>query len=558
MKIAPFVLLLCSLGARAQDEARAFRTVQSLQPAFPVSQWRLVDLNRDGRTDLLLIGRDGEVRTWTADPASARVSGQPRGHLRLPHPRHTLMALFDEGDELPVRLLTVTPDGAVAYRAGEDSIFPESGETLARRARFRLRTSRPVFAEVLQDINRDGLQDIVVPGSRTTDIWIRSGARFRKAASLGIDLGRGDVLEHYALSNELASAFRVPGMHTEDVNGDGRRDLLVKKERIRSFHLQREDGAIPAEPDVSVNLSIFRDTTPKAALQPGRTLAGSDKAQFRRRDLDGDGIPDYVIAHRRKVWVFHGNKDRPQFTEPTTILKVADDVTLLLVAHLNQDKFADLLLIKVQIPSIASIILALVRSLEIKISALGYANEDGRSFERSPRWKGTLTVRVPPIKKILKNPEALFQQVEDVAKKFRLQRTADFNGDGMDDTALLSEDKRSLEVWFGAGGSIGLRPSREAIDRTIFQLLFEDKNKVWTFERGLSFLGGLAERRFKGITGGREPDVRTELRDPDRFVLLEFGAADLDAAPPAEIVILYAPRANPSAQIFDVLRYSLR
>ncbi|MHC4933330.1 MAG: hypothetical protein ACYTGV_14190, partial [Planctomycetota bacterium] len=102
MRSAVVVLLLFwGQGVRAQDEARSFEVVQSLEPAFPVSQWRLVDLNRDGRTDLLLIGRDGEVRTRTAAASSSLMMGQPRGLLRLPHPRHTLMALFDEGDELP-------------------------------------------------------------------------------------------------------------------------------------------------------------------------------------------------------------------------------------------------------------------------------------------------------------------------------------------------------------------------------------------------------------------------------------------------------------------------
>ena len=54
-------------------------------------------------------------------------------------------------------------------------------------------------------------------------------------------------------------------------------------------------------------LEIFKDTTPRADLRPGRIWAGSDRTRYLSRDLDNDGVPDYVIAHRRKVWVFHGN-----------------------------------------------------------------------------------------------------------------------------------------------------------------------------------------------------------------------------------------------------------
>ena len=94
--------------------------------------------------------------------------------------------------------------------------------------------------------------------------------------------------------------------------------------RTRAFHMQRKDGTIPTHPDVVLDLRIFRDTAPVSALRPGRILAGANRAQYQSRDLDQDGIPDYVIGHRRKVWVFHGNKVRPQFTEPSTILKVSE------------------------------------------------------------------------------------------------------------------------------------------------------------------------------------------------------------------------------------------
>lgn len=62
-----------------------------------------------------------------------------------------------------------------------------------------------------------------------------------------------------------------------------------------------------------------------------------------------------MIAHRRKVWVFHGTKDGPQFKDPSNVLKTADDVTTMLTVDLNEDKFVDLVIIKVEVPSVATI-----------------------------------------------------------------------------------------------------------------------------------------------------------------------------------------------------------
>ena len=42
-------------------------------------------------------------------------------------------------------------------------------------------------------------------------------------------------------------------------------------------------------------------------------------------DLNDDQIPDTVIFHRRKLWFFHGTKNGPQFSEPSAIIKSAED-----------------------------------------------------------------------------------------------------------------------------------------------------------------------------------------------------------------------------------------
>jgi len=545
---ARLVLLLLAAAAGAGE----LEVAETVTPAFEVSQWRLIDVDRDGKTELLLVGATGEVRAWAS--ASGHLEKEPRGRLALPDPAHTLLAVEDVLKEAKPQLVALSPAGAIAYRVADDGCYGGDPVTIAGRARFLLRTNEPVFADVCQDINSDGRLDLIVPGNDTTEGRLNGEKGFRRSARIAVDIARRDETDADALSDSLSSSFLVPRLVTEDVNGDGRLDLLVTTGRHRAFHIQRPDGTLPAEPDVNLNLNIFRDTTPRAALRPGRTLGGSDKTRYVSRDLDADGIPDYVIAHRRKVWVFHGNHDKPQFTEPTTILKVSDDLTLLMVARLDDDKYPDLLLFKVQVPTMASLVVGLVSEFDIEISALGYKNLGGRDFERSPTWRSEIVVRIPPIVKILKNPGELIERFEDVGRKFRLERRADLDGDGYPDTVLLSEDRTRLEMWRGSKANAEVEATID-VDRTLRRILFEDENKRWDLDRILGFLTEMAEQRTRDLTGGRPPDLTFAVRDAERFELLDYGLGDVDGDGKAELLVRYAPKGAQAASVFDVVRF---
>jgi hypothetical protein len=549
------VLLLLLAAARAQSPGTAsFETIATDAPELDVADWKLLDLNGNGRTDILLLGGRGELRTWLFDSKTSRMETKPRGDLVLPEPARTLLAwekVLEEGDA--PQIVALSPQGAMAYLPDGNGVFGAKKKMLASRARFKLRVNDPLFAGVVQDINRDGKLDIVVPGADFTEVFIRSGDSFLRTARIAVEIDRWDATEDGALSNTLSSTFRIPNLRTQDVNGDGRPDLLVKSGRIRSFHIQREDGSFPADPDVTLNLAIFKDTTPSASLRPGRTLAGGDSQRYESRDLDGDGIPDYVIAHRRKVWVFHGNKDKPQFTQPTTILKVSDDITALLITKLNDDDYPDLLLLKVQVPSAAGLVAGLVGGLDIDASALGYANEGGRSFGRTPEWRSTITLQIPSLTKVLKDPGSFLEKFDEAGRKFRVRQFANLNGDKFDDTLLLSEDKRRIDYWPGVRAQ---DDSAELVDfeKTIRRILFEDENKTWDLDRILEFISGLAERRTNELTGGRAAAASIELRDPKRFDFMDFATGDLDGDGRDELVIRYAPGGRTHRPIFDVIR----
>jgi len=540
-------LLLVAAAAGAQD----LKLRQQLAPGFAVSAYRVVDVDGNGRDDLLLVGRQGEVRVWSA--AGGTFPASPRGTLVLPDPDHTLLAQADflqSGG--PPQLLVLARAGVTLYPVGADGTHVADPVPLARRARFRLRTGRPLFADVVQDVNGDGRPDLVVPGLERTQVWIMQNGevpRLKKAAEIATDIWRSEKRAAENLSDRLRSRFTLPHLRTRDVNGDGRRDLVVESGSLRAFHLQQADGTVPAQPDVTVDLKIFRDTTPASKIRPGRILAGGDSQRYQTRDLDDDGIPDYVIAHRRKVWVFHGNREKPQFVDPTTILKVSDDVTALMLMHLNKDEYPDMLILKVHVPTIGTLIVGAMRSFDVEIDALGYASRKGRTFERSPTWKSRLTVRVPALVKILKNPGALLARFEDVGRKFRLTHEADLDGDGSKETVMASEDRTRIDIWHGDKTPAAEWPD---YDKVIRRVLFEEQDTRWDIDRILQFLGSLAEQRSRRLTGGRSPDTSYTLRDPGAYQYRTLVVGNFDGDARAEIVVHYE-RKRSSGTVFDVI-----
>jgi len=542
-------LLVAALAAGSARAAEPMlRRADTLSTDLALSGHRVADVDGDGRDELVLLGADGRVRVVRRD-ADGRLTA-PLGELVLPHPAHSLVGLGHVAGDDRLHLIVASPDGVDAYPSVPDAGFAVRPLHLAGRARFTLRVGAPRFAPIARELNRDGLTDVVVPHGDRCEIWLQEesegGPRLARAASVEVDVRRSTEVAGAALTDVLESTFTIPDLDVEDVNGDGRRDLLVSDGDVRAFHIQRDDGTFPAEPDVRVDLEMFRDTTPEADVRLGRTLAVNDDRRYESGDLDGDGIPDHVIAHRRKVWVFLGGPAGPQFEKPVAVLKTAEDVTALLLVRVDEDELPDLVLIRLQVPTAATLLKGLLTEWDVDLSAVGYPGRREGGFATDAAWHGDLTVRLPALLGVIRDPEALVRRFEEVSERFGRSVVADLDGDGGEDVLLVEEgDAPRVDLWLGGGsGDAG------ESERLVGDVLFADRDRTWTLERMLSFLGDLAQRRAARLTGGREPDGTVALRaDLERRAI---EAADLDGDGRDEILVLHD---GPDGAILDVLAW---
>ena len=565
LAIAAFAALALGLAGRAGNgsaEGNGLSSVQAVRPGLGVAAHRIADLTGDGRDELLLVGEGGEVRVWRRGSSGQRllepVGGEP---VAIADPAHTLLAVaplgaaVHLGDGQVLSLLSLSPAGLALHAFDAEGRVGPS-QRLARRARFGLRVGRPTFAEVLQDVNRDGRPDLVVPTGETCELWLNAGPDgdpprpvFTREAVISVDMERWGGTGAEDLFDVLESSFAIPGLQTRDVNGDGRPDLLVVEGRRRSFHLQAADGSFPGEPDVTVDLGIFKDTESSSGVAPGQSLSFERGATFEMRDLDGDGIPDYVLAHRRKVWVFLASGAGPQFTRPASILRSAEDVTTLTVLDLDDDELPDLLLVKVQVPTVATLIRGLIGEWDVKIISAGYRNTGRGNFETKADWRSEIVIRLPSIIRILKDPGSILERFEDAESRFRISLWAQLDADGSEDLVLISEDRTRIEVWRGRGGG----RARLDAEQILRQLLFEEEDNVYDLDRAMMWLGGLADRQVALQTEGREPDASRALRSANAAVLASLRTADFDGDGRQEIVVGYLEYET-GELVLDVLR----
>lgn len=245
--------------------------------AFPVgdapSGVADADFNLDGRPDLAVADEGGDAASVLLDtttPGGTTPSFAPAQSFSTGHePSAITAADFN---------LDGKPDLAVADRGtGDVSVLLDNTAPGASAPTFLVRQSFPVGAGPVSvaaaDVNLDGKPDLVV-ANRDDDT----------ASVLLNTTVPGSTTATFAPAVAFATGSLPSSIAVADINGDARPDLVVADEGSDS---------------VSV---LFNTTAPGAASPSFSTgqafAAGHAPSSVAIADLDGDGIPDLLVADR--------------------------------------------------------------------------------------------------------------------------------------------------------------------------------------------------------------------------------------------------------------------
>ena len=565
MRIGRVIIAICCLScAPAWAQSYRLEPLASLTPDCEVAAYRFEDIDHNGCDDLLVIGRQGQILTWAGHADSEVHFDLAAQAWSLPDPKKSLLALAAWGlDDQDKVLMVLGSEGLVTHAVNADGSIDPNGVLVNQRMRNRFSVSWPVFSNFLQDMNQDGLMDVLVPGPGTCEIWINQGPSddsskvptFSRMGTFPVEM------KHYRsvdLDNAMGRLYEqviVPGLLLKDINGDHVQDLIVKHDPKYDYYVVEPDGTIPDKPTVSLDLDLFQDTTPEAKGVPfGETLAIRGGPQIMEIDLNNDQIPDTVIFHRRKLWFFHGTKQGPQFSEPSAIIKSAEDVTVFLPCLFDEDEYPDLLMLKLKVPSITQLLGALFADWDIKIESAGYRSKQGQSFELSSNWQGEVYLKLPSILSLLTNMEQ-FENL-GVDPKYESVVNGDFNGDGLLDVTMLNTETTQFEFWFGHPGLAEPEPLKaddpRQVGAKLRELFFAKTDNVWDLDRIEKALNALLSDQFFAATGGRAPDYRWPV--PEGRTVAGIRPVDFQQDGKDELLIVQADPDHAHHRVFELYK----
>ena len=284
--------LVAASAATAEDTPLPF-AVQTIPTVGRTVAAELADLDGDGRAELLAIVFRGvwpdetrEIHVHYPD-ADGALPATPSWSVPLPEAAANYdLAPLD--DQPGAEVLFLVRDGLeVLSLAGRTpqwrTLRVASPPTVAVRPDERGLDRLPIARPEL------GKGRLLVPG--LGEAWLL-GAQGESLGQLRIG-GRANYLVPPRPGptlgeNELELYFDVPTLHTADIDGDGRRDVVTTNRHAIRIFRQRADGSFPRDPDRELALRLM-------SLEDQVRNSGSVRCDL--RDFNGDGRADLLVSH---------------------------------------------------------------------------------------------------------------------------------------------------------------------------------------------------------------------------------------------------------------------
>jgi len=300
-----------SLLLRDPSHPRAFVTGAVLGTGTNPSSVKAVDLDRDGRTDLVVADRgSNDVRVFLQHPTLAGTFRAPVSYAVGAQPYYVAAGDVD-GDG---RLDLVVPN---AESGTVSLLFASAATAGAFLPAVNLGAGSFPAHAAIADLNADGRPDLVV-----TNAALSGGV-----SSVGVLLQDPLLPGTFLAPVNLVAGTNPLGAAVGDVDGDGRVDLVVANQNSHGLSLFFQSAANPG-----VFLPEVRVVSPMRPILPHLL------------DVDHDGRLDVVVPHSRSsdVHVFLRDAAEPRKLVAAPQYAVATQTRVVVAADIDRDGLLDL------------------------------------------------------------------------------------------------------------------------------------------------------------------------------------------------------------------------
>ena len=280
------------------------------------------DIDRDGWTDLIVVGFPGAKTRWLRNPG--RRGGPWKEFLAIEKTGNESPEWVDVDKDGRKELVFVSENGMALARPGADPTKPWPIRVIAGP-----NDPRPGHGLGIGDINGDGRNDIVCPEgwwegpadpARVPWVFHRAKLGFEAPAQMLVfDVngdGRADVVSsgahRYGLwwyeqtpdgwtPHEIDhSISQLHALHLADINGDGLPDLVTGK-RFWA-HMEGDEGI--DDPAVLCWFEFKRENGKPSWIRHDIDSDSGVGLHFAIVDLNGDGLLDIVTSNKKGVYLF--------------------------------------------------------------------------------------------------------------------------------------------------------------------------------------------------------------------------------------------------------------
>lgn len=424
-------VLVTSAAAQSPPLESGGGPVPSLY-TVPTADTRLAlrDLDGDKRLDLLVVGPAGISWRRLREDGSFPIVDD--GALAWPSKTlgwnvsdldgdgRTEVVLLIDG----ARVATVAPNASGALVLSPD-LLSDLGGFLPRGIRR---------INFVRDVDGDGRLDLVIPGNGKFLIRLRKEEGWAPPLSVSftadvkIELG-----DPGRLDARFAQDVQIPWFTLQDVDGDGRIDLVSETEKVAQFHIARPE--LPDKPTWTLDLAALAAEVPKPSRFDLDNLLSNVETQVNWKvgDLDGEAPNDLVVQNGGKIALYLGGSVGPKLEAPDQVLKASGNVLYFLLRDVNKDTLPDLQLLRGATISIGEVLRLLVVPGSLDFDVFSYNNEGGQ-FARKPSVRTTLSLRIPALLGFMddfKEMQAEYKTRRDVPAQ-----PAALDGDGAENDVL--------------------------------------------------------------------------------------------------------------------------